>query len=145
VELLVHASGEKLEDPKGEIAIETNIAHFERITIPVTGKLVAPVAVIPPLLNFGEIGLGETAHRSLVLRSLVNRPFRVSAVQPETDGLTWSVPLGDIETSSVPIAFTARGDTLQRISGTALRVQVESDGKSFDLEIPLFAAKKASP
>jgi hypothetical protein len=145
LEVTASPSSESLGDVKGQITIATNIGRFEKITVPVKGRVVNPVAAVPSLLSFGEVNPAEALERSLALVSLVNKPFRVVALTPKPAGLEWKVAQTADNGSRAQMCFSTTGAVAQTLSGSTLNVTVESDGKQFDVGIPVFAGKKPRP
>jgi hypothetical protein len=62
-----------------DIWVSTNNAAIPRVRVPLTVEIAAPITVNFTTLSLGEIKVGETAERKLVVRG--STPFKITAVK----------------------------------------------------------------
>ncbi|HET6572048.1 MAG TPA: DUF1573 domain-containing protein [Fimbriiglobus sp.] len=62
-----------------DVWVKTATPGMERIRIPVRVTVVAPIAVNPETVQFGEVTVGEPAEQKVILQG--NRPFKVIEVK----------------------------------------------------------------
>ena len=75
-----------------DVWLKTSAPGLERLRIPVAVTVVAPIAVNPEQVNFGEVRPGATAEQRLILQG--SRPFRIREIQG-TDASISVSPAGD--------------------------------------------------
>jgi hypothetical protein len=76
-----------------DVWIKTTGAGVEKLRIPVTVNVVAPIAANPDALRFGDVKLGETAEKSLIVQG--SEPFKVIEVKGADDAVKISAPSPD--------------------------------------------------
>lgn len=81
VELSLKPGRRDVGQVRGEVIVDTTIAQYPRITIPIIGEVVSPVCARPTVVSFGEVTNAETIHRRIWLYSTDNRPFNVEGVE----------------------------------------------------------------
>lgn len=134
IEAIITPTIKTLGPIKGQITVGTAIPHFERLTIPVTGEVVPPVAAAPRMISFGEVLPGGRVERAVRLYSLTERPFRVLAAEHQVAGLECHWPRDAREGLSLSMELTYVAPTEQNGREDRLRLKVESDGQVYDLE-----------
>jgi hypothetical protein len=130
---------DKLGPFTDEVVLETNVESYGKIRVPVSGRVVPPVAASPSLLNFGEVAPDDSVKLSLLLRHHARQPFRVIGLPSPTPGIAWASEAVD---EGVTLRLTARGAAALSLSGQDLSVEVEVGGPRFTIEVPVFAARK---
>ena len=69
-----------------DVWVESNAPGIERLRIPVTVAVVAPIAVKPEVLSFGDVKSGEKAEQRVIMQG--SKPFRILEIQGDKTGLT---------------------------------------------------------
>lgn len=69
-----------------DIWLTTNAPGIERLRIPVTVNVVAPIALNPPVLNFGDVRLGAKSEQRVIMQG--SAPFRITGVKGAENGIT---------------------------------------------------------
>jgi hypothetical protein len=119
----------------GEIAVVTNIPSFERLSIPVTVRVVPPVAAMPSMLSFGEVSAKAETTRAITLVSLLDQPIKVLDVAPRVSGLRWSLVAG--RGGELQLEFTAAADAVRKLSGSSLQVRLEAGARQAAVQLPV--------
>jgi len=72
---------------RSKVVILTNLAKRERIEIPVQGEVTSDLLVRPSLLFFGFVKAGETVERTVKLETVSRRPFQITSLEGDVEGL----------------------------------------------------------
>lgn len=81
VELTIPARGAGVEPIEGTVRIATNIKGFERMLIPIAGRVVPPVRLYPSVLSFGPDAGVDRSRKIVTAVSLVSEPFRIVSAE----------------------------------------------------------------
>jgi len=130
----------QIGEVRAEIVIETNLEGFERVVVPVSGRVVPPVRVYPSVLSFGEIGSDDEVERTVMALSSVSRPFRVAGTLPVHDGLRVSVGDSD-DHGELAVHFTATGVAALALADEEFALVVEMTDTGERFSVPLRARR----
>jgi hypothetical protein len=93
-----------------DVWLQTSAPGLERLRVPVTVTVVAPIAVNPESVNFGEIRLGAPVEQRIILQG--SRPFRIREIQGGDPEISVS-PAGDdsrpVQVLSIRLTATKPG------------------------------------
>ena len=76
----------------GEVAITTNVAGYERLSLKISGTIESPVKAYPDTLVFGEIRPDASLQSSITVTSLVNESFRITSVNTFSETIECEYP-----------------------------------------------------
>lgn len=138
VELSVTPGYASLDEIDAAVYVHTNVKGFERVTVPVTGRLVPPVAVYPGIISFGEISEGEQAEQAVTLVSRIQQRFRILAVEPGLEGVKAVIPDADWH-HEAEVRFRTAGAAAAETNDSTVRIEVElsETGKKVSLALPI--------
>ncbi len=129
----------------GTLTIQTNIAHFQKMTVPVKAKIVTPVMAYPGLIALTAVAEPEPIETTLTLASLVDQPFQVKSLSPQNLRLTWTSEPGASPKFSQKITILGSRQAFLEMSGKALSLTIESAGDTFELLVPVHVFRTQSP
>jgi hypothetical protein len=75
---------------KHEIFLKTNDSASPLVPILVEANIQASLSVAPPIVNFGNMKVGESGTKLVVIRA--SKPFRIGAIEGQGDGLVVDLP-----------------------------------------------------
>jgi len=124
-----------------ELRIETTHAARPLITVPVAIDVQPQIRRLPPKLFFGFVQPGETAGRTLTLRSFDGRAFRVTAATCEAAGVSAALEQAAPDRWLVRVAVNRAEPG---VIDTTLVLTTDLPGEE-RIEVPLYADVRATP
>ncbi len=124
---------------QGRLIIHTDVERFERVTIPVTARVVAPVGLFPSVLSFGEVAAEGTVAQTVKVASRGHAPFRVVGIRPDTPGIeSWFTTASDGTRGE--LKFIAESDAAVAAAGTSFLIDIQlQTGETLSLRLPTAA------
>ncbi len=119
------------------ITLGTSNAAVTKLRLPVTVNVVAPVAVSPENIAFGELAVGASAEQKIVIQSGAGTPFKILEVRGGDEQLKLSVDNQDMAAQHTIIVAanpTAPG-------GFTRQVEIVTDNKMHPTVIVPITAK----
>ncbi len=104
-----------------ELTLVSNDREIPKLSLMVTGRVVAPVSISPSTLFLGVVPPGQQVERNLVVRG--KQPFRILGVKTDHDGLSANVSDEAKKVHVLPIRFVA-GNKTRRVDAL---VEIETD------------------
>ncbi len=129
-------------DISGTLVIQTNIAHFQKMFIPVKMTIVAPVVAYPSLIAMYVKSNTDQAEATINLVSTLNQPFSILSVLPNVAGLNWNREKTNGQWSRQTINLKGPIRAFQEVSGKAVIVSIDDNGHQFDVTIPVYVWMK---
>lgn len=87
----------------GQLILVTDDPRASQIPMDVEGRVVAEVTVSPQLLAFGDVAVGGSATKNLVVRA--NRPFKVLGISCSDPGITCPAKDSLAAVQILPVTF----------------------------------------
>lgn len=117
-----------------DVWVKTTAAGIEKFRIPVSVTVVAPIALNPDAIKFGDVKVGESSEQRLLLQG--NAAFKILKVTGGDDTLT-AAPMSDESRPVHVLKLTLN----PKVAGDVTRtIEVETDHKEQPkLTIPLVA------
>lgn len=88
---------------KGQLILVTDDPRATQIPMDVEGRVVAEVTVSPQLLSFGDVEVGGSATKNLVVRA--NRPFKIIGMNCSDPAVTFEPKPAVAAVQILPITF----------------------------------------
>jgi hypothetical protein len=98
---------------KHEVQLQTNDPASPLVPVLIEAVVQAPLAVVPDAVNFGQVALGQTMTRRVVVRG-TNRPFRITSVAGQGEGISVEYPSEARPVQIVTISFNPAAATAVR-------------------------------
>jgi hypothetical protein len=140
LKLVFFPTGKVHDDVKGEVVVSTNIPRHERFTLPVKGRIVAPIEAFPNILDFGEVEVSEELKRTVVLVSRLGEAVEVVGIEagPRTIHCEFSLLPG---TGAAKLTFRAKGIEAIEAAETPLviRARLTPSGEQTVITLPIAA------
>jgi len=130
------------------IVIRTNVEGYEGITVPVSARVVRPVAAYPGLLLFTNVEDESSIAKAIELVSLDARPFRVVSTNGSQTGIKYSTSSGFAKRKTVTLSAEAATllELLKNSPQTKAEIEVElkaAQPERYELSIPMFVVNLA--
>ncbi len=140
VELSLQPDAAPVGALEGAVVVETNIKGFERVTVPVTGRVVPPVSVYPSLVSFGEVSQDEMLERTVTVVSRLDRAFNVLGAKPASLDVRCAAS-GAPTSCDMEVHLSSTGAAAAALSGDdiMIRVQMADTGEEFLVPLRVFA------
>ena len=107
---------------QGPLTIVTNDSYDPNITLPVEGKINPAVTVAPAALSLGELAVGETVQKKIIVRA--KKPFIITSIRCEDKCFEFAeLPKEAKKLHFLPVTFTA-GEDPGKIIG---KIIIETD------------------
>ncbi len=103
-------------DFQDELTIVTNDARSDSFSLPVSGRILAPVAITPQLVSLGDIQEGSVARQKFIVRA--KQPFVIQKIECQDDRFQFQIPKESKNVHIVPFEFRGeigQGEFRQRI------------------------------
>jgi len=122
----------------GTLEFETSVEDLGTISVPVRGRVVAPVAVVPSALDFGELRgqPGAKASASLALRSLDGRRFRVLGVKSDLPAQPFESSVSERD-GKVALNVACDEAVALKCHKSILNIRVQMDNSEDALLVPV--------
>lgn len=99
-----------------ELSVVTNDSKSGHFSLPVSGRILAPVTVTPRLVTLGTVKEGTVAKQKILVRG--NKPFSIQEIQCSDARFTFQMPEGEKPLHILPFEFRGergQGDFKQPI------------------------------
>ncbi len=103
-------------DFQDELTIVTNDARSDSFSLPVSGRILAPVAITPQLVSLGDIQEGSVVRQKFIVRA--KQPFVIQNIECQDDRFQFQIPKESKNVHIVPFEFRGeigQGEFRQRI------------------------------
>lgn len=122
-----------------DVFLKTSNAGVEKLRIPVTVNVTAPVAASPEVVQFGNVALGNATEKSVTLQS--RTPFKILAVKGGDDQL--GIVIESKDAKPVHVIKLSASPKLQ--GGFLRNVEITTDNKDQPKVVIPVAAKVVKP
>ena len=123
-----------------EVHLTTTGAGVDKLRVPVTVNVVAPIAVNPEAVRFGDVTLGTPAEQRLIVQG--SEPFKVLEVKGG-DGV---VKVGQLSAEAKPVHIVTLELTAKDAGDVSRTLEVVTDSKSQPtVSVPMSAKVSAKP
>jgi uncharacterized protein DUF1573/peptidase C39-like protein len=122
----------------GTIFVHTSVPGYERISVAVSGHVVLPVATYPSIINFGELADGVSRRQTVIIRSRVQKQFRILNIVPDCKQLN-VVPADSNWHDTREIEFETNGSAARALNWSNVRINVElaDSGDTYSIVLPI--------
>ena len=122
-----------------DVYLKTSNSAIEKLRIPVTVNVTAPVAASPEAVQFGNVAIGNATEKSVTLQS--GTPFKILNVKGADDQL--DVKVESTEAKAVHVIRLSASPKL--VGGFVRKVEITTDNKEQPKVIIPVAAKVIGP
>ncbi|PHR98262.1 MAG: hypothetical protein COA78_26400 [Blastopirellula sp.] len=107
---------------QGPLTIVTNDSYNPNISLAIEGKINSAVTVSPAALSLGELTVGETVQKKIIVRA--KKPFKITSIKCEDKCFEFGdLPKEAKKLHFLPVTFTA-GEKPGKITG---KIVIETD------------------
>ncbi len=142
VELTIGPDTLALGKVDGVVIFATNIPKYAKLEVPVTAEVVSNVAFQPDVLFLGEIPANSDVQKTVLIRTLDHRPFRIVKVEASVDTLKFVYPAEPIDSCQISVHGSIGDPSILNDSPLAVTVQFIDTGDSERVNLPVYGRLK---